>query len=184
MKDLDSLNTAEYAYEKRAEGSLRIKKILLIVLYVAFVGGFFGFCVGTRIVPLFAVAPIFLWILIFFTWPLVKFDITYTFAHGELEFAKTYTALKGRKVKNLLSIKVSSATRIAPYHGEAVEGNVRDLSSSLSSDNRVILEYRDGDGATHAVIFDVTERIAKLLCSFNRAASDALQKKLSSYTHE
>ena len=181
MNDIDSLNTAEYAYEKRAEGTLKIRKILLVCLYVAFFVGFFAFCVGTRIVPLFAVAPIFLWILVFFTWPLVKFDITYTFEHGELQFSKLYNALKGRRKKPLLTVKVSSATRIAPYRGETIDAAVRDLSSSASSDTRVVLEYRDAEDAAHAVIFDTTERIAKLLCSFNRAASDELRKNLSAY---
>lgn len=181
MNDIDSFNTAEYAYEKRAEGTLKLKKILLLCLYVAFFGGFFGFCVGTRIVPLFAVAPIFLWILVFFTWPMVKFDIAYTFAHGELHFYKLYNALKGRRKKHLLTVKASLATRIAPYHGETLDAPLCDLSSSTSSDCRVVLEYRDERGVARVLLFDVTERIAKLLCSFNRAASDELRRNLSSY---
>ena len=176
MNDIDSLNTAQYAYEKRAEGVLRLKKILLICLYVAFFGGFFAFCVGTRLVPLFAVAPILLWILIFFTWPLVKFDISYTFERGELRFCKVYNSLRGRKEKPIVSIKVSSATRIAPYRDESLDASVIDLSSSLSSDHRVVLEYRDAKNISRAIIFDVTERVEKLLCSFNRAASDELRK--------
>ncbi len=181
MNDIDTLNTAEYAYEKRAEGTLRLKKILLICLYVAFFGGFFAFCVGTRIVPLFAVAPIFLWMLVFFTWPLVKFDIFYTFEHGELKFCKVYTSLRGRKKKMLVCVKVSSATRIAPYHDESLNASVCNLASSISSDHRVVLEYRDDKDISHAIIFDTTERIAKLLCSFNRAASDELRRNLANY---
>ena len=182
MPDTDSLNAAEYAYEKRSEGRLKTLKTLLILLYVAFVGGFFGFCVGTRIVPLFAVCPIFTWILVFFTWPLVKFDIYYTFERGTLYFSKVYRSLKGRTKKPLTELKVSEATRIASYNGEELMGRVVDLSSSSSSTTRVVVEYRDEKDAPIAVIFDATERIAKLLCSFNRQASDELKKEMARFT--
>lgn len=181
MPDTDSLNAAEYAYEKRTEGHLKTLKILLLLLYVAFVGGFFGFCVGTRIVPLFAVCPIFTWILVFFTWPLVKFDIYYTFEHGTLYFYKVYRSLKGRTKKPLLEVKTSLATSIAPYDGEELNARVIDYSSSLASTARVVLEYRDEKDAPIAVIFDATERIAKLLCSFNRQAGEQLKKNISRY---
>ena len=119
MPDTDSLNAAEDAYEKRSEGRLKTMKTLLILLYVAFVGGFFGFCVGTRIVPLFAICPIFTWILVFFTWPIVKFDIYYTFEHGTLYFSKVYRSLKGRTKKPLTEVKVSAATRsTSPSSGD------------------------------------------------------------------
>ena len=181
MQDTDSLNAAEYAYEKRSEGRLKALKILLIFLYVAFVGGFFGFCVGTRIVPLFALCPIFTWILVFFTWPLVKFDIYYSFERGTLCFFKVYRSLKGRTKKPLAEVKTSSATRIAPYDGEPLSARVIDYSSSSASTARVVLEYRDEKDQAVAVVFDATERIAKLLCSFNRQASEELKKNISRY---
>ena len=181
MPDTDSLNAAEYAYEKRSEGRLKTAKILLLLLYVAFVGGFFGFCVGTRIVPLFAVCPIFLWILVFFTWPIVKFDIHYSFDPGTLVFSKVYRSLKGNTKKPLSEVKVSSATRIAPYDGEELSARVIDYSSSASSTARVVVEYRNEKDEAIAVVFDTTERIAKLLCSFNRQASEELKKNLSRY---
>ena len=151
-------------------------------MYVAFVGGFFGFCVGTRIVPLFAVCPIFTWILVFFTWPLVKFDVCYQFEHGTLRFFKVYRSLKGRTKKPLAEVKISSATRIAPYEGEELSARMSDYSSSASSTVRVVVEYRNEKDEAMAVVFDATERIAKLLCSFNRQASEELKKNLSRYT--
>ena len=94
MEDMESINAAQYAYEKKQEGKLAAMKALLIFIYIAFAVGFFVFCCTTGFVPLFAVCPIFLWILVFFTWPLVKFDIVYTFAHGTLTFYKEYRWLK------------------------------------------------------------------------------------------
>ena len=175
MEDMESLNSAQYAYEKKQEGKLAAMKALLIFIYIAFVLGFFLFCFITRIIPLFAVCPIFLWMLVFFTWPLVKFDITYTFAHGTLTFYKEYRWLKGKKRKELISVRTQDALRVAPYTGEQLEGKIYDLSSSASASSLVFIIAKDKDGHIVSVIFDSIERINKLLCSFAKEASKELR---------
>lgn len=175
MSDMESLNCAEYSYEKKIEGRLAAIRLGLIIGYAAFVTLFFAFCFTTRIIPLFAVCPILLWILVFFTWPLVKFDIRYTFQHGELTFYKEYSGLKGRTRKLLLNIMVQSASHVAPYTGERLEGRIYDFSSSTSASSLVFLEGRDGDGEVFTVVFDSIERVNKLLCAFAKDASGELR---------
>ena len=175
MDEMDSLNGAQYGYEKKAEGQLAVLKVFLILGYIAFVIGFFIFCATTRIVPLFAVCPMFLWILVFFTWPLVKFDIVYTFEHGNLTFYKEYRWLKGKKRKEMLALRVQDAFRIAPYTGEQLEGKVYNFISSTSASSLVFIIGKDKDGHTFSVIFDSMERVNKLLCSFAKEASKELR---------
>ena len=179
MDELDSLNCAQHGYEKKAEGKLAVLKTFLIIGYFAFVIGFFLFIAITRIVPLFAVCPMFLWILVFFTWPMVKFDIIYTFEHGNLTFYKEFRSLKGKKRRELLAIRVQDAFRIAPYTGETLEGKVYDYTSSTSASGLVFIIAKDKDGHTVSVIFDSLERVNKLLCSFAKEAS----KELRSYVY-
>lgn len=175
MSDMESLNSAEYSYEKKVEGRLAALRLGLIIGYVAFVTLYFVFCFTTRIIPLFAVCPIFLWILVFFTWPLVKFDIRYTFEHGDLNFYKEFRGLKGRTRKLLLAVKVQGAARIAPYTGEKLEGRIYDLSSSTSASSLVFLEGKSDEGEVFTVIFDSIERVNKLLCAFAKESSSELR---------
>ncbi len=175
MDELESLNCAQYAYEKKTEGKLAVLKSLLIIGYIVFVLGFFLFCFITRIVPLFAVCPMFLWILIFFTWPLVKFDIVYTFEHGTLTFYKEYRWLKGKKRAELLRLRMQEAQRVSPYTGERLEGKIYDFSSSRNASSLVFIIGKDKDGHVVSVIFDSIERVNKLLCSFAKEASSELR---------
>ena len=172
---MESLNSAEYSYEKRIEGRLATLRVGLIVAYFAFVTAYFIFCFTTRIIPLFAVCPIFLWILVFFTWPLVKFDYRYIFEHGELSFYKEYRGIKGRTRKLILFTKVPQATRIAPYTGEKLEGRIYDLSSSTSASSLVFLEGKNENGEVFTVVFDSIERVNKLLCSFAKEQAAELR---------
>ena len=175
MEEMDSLNCAQHAYEKKTEGKLALLKVALITLYFVFVLGFFLFCFITRIVPLFAVCPIFLWILVFFTWPMVKFDIVYTFEHGTLTFYKEYRWLKGKKRKELLRMRMQDAYRVAPYTGEKLEGKTYDFSSSTSASGLVFVIGKNKDGHEVSVIFDSIERVNKLLCSFVKEGSAELR---------
>ena len=175
MSEMESLNSAEYSYERRIEGKLATLRTFLIIGYIVFVTLYFIFCFTTRIIPLFAVCPIFLWILVFFTWPLVKFDYRYTIEHGELSFYKEYRGLKGRKRQLLLFTKVQQASRIAPYTGEKLEGRIYDFSSSSSASSLVFLEGKDENGEVFSVIFDSIERVNKLLCAFAKENSSELR---------
>ena len=163
------------SYEKRIEGKLAAQRLGLIFGYIAFVTLYFVFCYITRIIPLFAVCPLFLWILWFFTWPLVKFDIRYTFEHGDLIFYKEYRGLKGRVRKQLFFVRVQDALRIAPYTGERLEGQIYDFSSSTSASSLVFIEGKNSLGETFTVIFDSIDRVNKLLCAFAKEASGELR---------
>ena len=77
MDETYSPNYAEYTYEKKAEGKMRILKYLLIVGYVLFVALYFLICYITRLIPLFALCPLITWIMVYFTWHYVSYDVYY-----------------------------------------------------------------------------------------------------------
>ena len=182
MNEFDSPNYAEFSYEVKSEGKIKTMRTLAVLGYVLFIAAYFLVCYITRVIPAFAVAPIFTWILIFFTWNLVKFDYYFEFKTGMLELGKITGGKKGRKKQSMLTIHVKEAKFIAPFEGEHKERladakKVYDLSSSQSSDKRIILLFEE-KGEISAVIFEGTAKIANLLASFCPNATDLKGKQL------
>lgn len=182
MNEFDSPNYTEFSYEAKAEGKVKTMRILAVCGYVAFVAAYFLVCYITRVIPAFAIAPILTWILIFFTWSLVKFDYYFEFKTGMLELGKITGGKKGRKKQPMLNIHVKEAGFIAPFEGEHAEmvkeaKKVYDLSASQGSDKRIIILFKE-KGETSAVIFEGTAKIANLLSSFCPNAVDLKGKQL------
>ena len=169
MNEYDSPNYHEYSYDKKGEGRLLLGRILLIILYVAFSVGYFLFCTTTKILPIFALWPIFLWMLVFFTWRLVSYDCYFEFRSGMLEVGRVKVKKSGRRKSPRLSVQVKTAEYIAPL-AESQEmlsslGRVYDYSSSCASPHRILIVF-DKDGARSGLIIEGTARLATLLASF------------------
>ena len=79
MNEFDSPNYAEFSYDVKSEGKVRTMRIMAILGYAAFLLLYFLICYATRMIPVFAIAPIFTWILVFFTWSYVKYDYYFEF---------------------------------------------------------------------------------------------------------
>ena len=183
MSEFDTLNYAEHAYAKVAEGKLRIFKTLMLVGYVVFVGIYFLFCYITRIIPLFALCPLFLWIIIFFTWRYVSFDYYYTFQSGRLELGTIRSSKRGRKKTPKLTVTVKDAIYANLYTSDAEAElaelgvkTIHDYFSSSSSSERIILVFESAEG-NYGVLFDGTTQSAKMIAAYCPAA-----KILRSYT--
>ena len=173
MAEFDSLNSAEFSYEKKGEGKNKLFRILLICGYVLFVIVYFLACYLTKLIPAFAVAPIFLWMLIFFTWRLVKYDMYAEFQSGTLTLGKVRIRKSGAKRTPILIIAVKSAEEIAPYDSTvSLEGaTLYDFSESPSSDKRIFIRFVK-DGAPAVAIFEGTARLGKLLTAYSEKAHD------------
>lgn len=170
MNEYDTPNYTEYTYEKHAEGKLKLAKHLLVVGYVAFVIGFFILCSQTAI-QLFAVCPIFTWMLVFFTWRYVSFDIYYTFNHGDMDFGKLKVKKNRQVRRSVVKLNVKSALLASPY-AEAVSTDeyrlakkIYDFSSKSTSKTRIAIVYTTAKGNC-AVVFESTPKAASLIASF------------------
>ena len=168
MSEFDTPNFHEYTYRKKAVGKNRVIRILLITLYCSFVLAFFLFCAETRFLSIFALCPIFTWMLIFFTWRMVSYDMYYTIDGGMIELGKVKVRKSGRKKAPKLKVHIKDAIEIKPYiiEHDALTGASRiyDFSESPSSDKRILLKTKK-DGKEICVIFEGTSRAAKLLSS-------------------
>lgn len=179
MSDFDSLNSAEFSYEKKGEGKNKLYRILLICSYVLFVIVFFLACYLSKLVPAFALAPVLLWILIFFTWRLVSYDMYFEFSTGTLTLGKVRVRKSGRRRTPLLSIPVKSAKEIAPFDASVVispSEKLYDFSASATSDKRIFIRF-EKNGEPSVAVFEGTARIGKLLSSYSENAHDLKGKE-------
>ncbi len=107
----------EYSVSRKPEGVFGLMKFLLIMLYISFVIIYFAIIYITRIIPLGALIPVALWILVFFTWRYVKQDYKYEISGSILTFTVIYG---GRKNRKPIKIHINEAKAILPL-SEATE---------------------------------------------------------------
>lgn len=162
-----SYNAATYGVAKRAEGKNRLYRILLILAYIAFSGGFcVMFTAVVKMPAVIAVLPVLLLIFVPFTWRQVCYDLEYSVEHGELIVEKLFNTKKRRKI---FSILLREAEAILPLPDLAAAGKsyaVRDLRGDLKSpDSYAILYTKDGKSA--AVYFEATTKLVKMMAKYN-----------------
>lgn len=172
------INNFEYGAEQKIEGKLKTRRLLLLILYVVFTASLFGIIFAIKMIPLGAVVPIFVWMLIFFTWRYVKIDHKYIIDMGNLTYTKRYG---NTKPKVISEFKVKNATLIAPV--EESESKVRDYEPEIEYDARPYADcvgayvalYVNKDGKRCAFYFQATEASLKVLHYYN---SECVVKKL------
>lgn len=177
MNEFDSPNYTEYVYDKKAEGKTKLLKYLLIFGYVVFVVAFFFVCYMTKIIPLFAVCPIVTWIIIFFTWKLVSYDVYYTFEHGNMTFGRVKKRKSGAIRHPKFKLEIKSATLITNSK-DATEceeyksaKKIYDYSSYHASD-KLITVVADVNGKKSAVVLENTPKLSKLLMKYSSVAKN------------
>ncbi len=175
MSEFDSPNYAEYTYDKKNEGKIKKQRTLMLILYIAVGIIYFAVCCITKLLPLIAIEPILIWMLVFFTWRYVSYDCYFIFDAGMLELGTVKVTKNGRRQSPRHKIHVKEALFAAPLTGNearlADAKKVDDLGESETSENRILIIYNNA-GVDTAVIFEGTAKIAKNLASFCPNAVD------------
>ena len=163
----------EYVVDKKIEGSFLLRRVLMISLYVVYVLAFFVMGIITRLgVPMLALIPITLWMLIWLTWPYCKIEYEYALFDGNLAFSAIYG---GRRRREQFSIRISSAESIAPV-GEKYDPLVIDfeptkvyngLSSAKDTKDAYFLLFENEDGEGCVFYFEATARMLRILKHYN-----------------
>ncbi len=96
--------TYSYTVDKKSEGKYKLARFLRVLFYALFLIAFFDVCYVTKLIPVFAVAPLLVWMLVFFTWRFVSIKYKYTVESGMLKLIVIYGGKK-EKVKIILHIK-------------------------------------------------------------------------------
>ncbi len=183
---MNEFSTYELAVTQKIEGKWLAARAGLILLYIAYVVGLLLVGLRTRIlVPLLALIPLTLWIIVFFTWRYTDVDYEYSITSGELTFAKIFG---NRSRRRQLTILLRDAVRIAPLdndeHSEraAAWKPEREFSaiSSLSAPDiyYILFEYKGhkkSEKCRAIFYFEATNR-ALQICRFYNPSATVLTK--------
>ncbi len=160
----------EYTVAQKCEGKWRLFKWLMLLGYALFAGGYFLVAYLSRFIPIVAVLPLFLWILVYFTYKYVKPEYKYVITEGHLHF---YYVI-GKKQTEKLKIRLCDAEYILPLENaleeiKAFEPKVTysALPSVHTTDSYAIL-YTGERGVPSAFIFKATAEALKSLRFYNK----------------
>ena len=164
----------------KPDKKLKTRKLLLILLYVGFVG---LWAVALAVLQTYAMyiaalSLVSLLILIFFTWRYAKVEYEVTVHMGQLGVAVIYGGLTR---KDLLSCRVQDLKTIAPYETDAqkaeadnFEAEKRYVMVSGASDKPVWYAiYAPEGGEKTVLVFDTEEKLRKMLKYYS--SSDAFK---------
>ena len=161
----------EYTAKKERRGLYGMLRWLLIFAYVAFVGVYFLIIFLTRMIPLGALIPIALWILVFLTWKFVCIEYKYEISGSELTFYTLYGKKKKLKAKIYLNeaeviLPLDEADEQIKKFGATVQYNA--LPRSDEPDAYVIL-YRDREGKKCCFKFKATAEALHCIRLYNKS---------------
>ena len=161
----------EYTVAQKCEGKWRVLKWLMLGGYALFVGIYCGIAFSIGFPHIVAVLPIFLWMLIFFTYKYVKPEYKYVITEGNLTFFRVY----GKKNYEVLKIKLCDAKHIVPLESAIEEikefdpkVTVSALPSTLTTDSYIIL-YNGERGVPSAFMFKATSGALQSLRFYNKS---------------
>ena len=164
------LSDYEYTVAQACEGKWRIFKWLMLLGYAIFVGAYFLVAYLSRFIPIFALCPIFLWMLVFFTYKYVKPEYKYHITEGYLKFYR----IVGKKATEVLKIRICDADHILPL--ETALEQIKEYAPkttvsalpSLSNTDAYIILYKGERGVPSAFMFKATAEALKSLRFYNK----------------
>lgn len=167
----DMTNHVEVAVKRKLDSELMVKKILLILLYIVFTLGFFGLFFYIKFVQICALLPVFVWMLVFFTWRYTDVEYEYIVSSGEISVAAIY----GNRVrKKMLEMKISEIERIAPYDDaekEKLAGmeikNVYNILREKDSPDAYFALFDLPKKGRSVLLFEKDERALKVMRFYN-----------------
>lgn len=170
---MDSPGYSEYVVAKKAEGKNLLLRILLITLYVSFALSYFiFFTVVLPIVMLIALLPVFIWMLVFFTWRYASVEIEYQIVSGVVTFYHIYGGRSRRKkfaykIKDMITVAPMDRTHESDYTRAVL---VRDFRGAKGTPDGYYFTYQK-DGKHCAVFFEATSKTVKSFRYYNSAAT-------------
>ena len=114
---MSDFNSYEFVVEQAREGKWRLARLGMISLYILYAVGLAGLIIALApaLVPLYALVPITLWIIIYFTWRYTSVEYEYSILSGELTFSKIHG---GRSRRTQMTVRLRDASLIAPLDGD------------------------------------------------------------------
>lgn len=167
-----------FGVKKKPDRKLKRHRFLLLLGYFLFALLYLLFFLGALGVPIklpvaITFLPLFIWMLVFFTWRYVSVECEYRILDGEMTGMEIYGS---KSMRTLVRVRVSAMTTIAPYHSEAraeaekIPAERRILcASSMEAPDLYFALFPNEAGETMALFFEATEKTLKVLRYYNSA---------------
>ena len=174
---MEEFQTYEYVVAPKKSGKYQLKRLLLMLSYVLYVVVLLAVGLIVKlIVPLLALIPLSLWIIVFFTWRYVSVEHEYSIVSGEMTVADIYG---GRSRKDLVVFRLKECAMIAPAHERQWQERaelfgaekVYSALSSPDAPDAYFAAFENEKGAKCIVYFEATERALRICRFYNPSAT-------------
>lgn len=115
MTEENSFLFAEYAKPVAKHGKNGRMRLFLILCYILFALAYTLLFISINIPHVIAILPLFVWMLVYFTWGSVSYECCVRVASGKVSLLK----LRGKKEKEILSFEARALRYALPYTQEA-----------------------------------------------------------------
>lgn len=159
---------AEYTVSKKPCGSYLAARVLMIIMYVALIGGITIF-LAIRFVMGIAIMPIIGWMLVFFTWRYVSVEYKYLIDHATFS---VYKVCGGKKETVIASFQTKDIETVAPVFKEFTvkADRIVDVLPYEDCENAYYACGTDKSGKRTVVIFVGTDNVLSALRYYNSSA--------------
>jgi len=167
---MNDFNTAEYVVTQAKEGKNLLTRRLLLLIYFAVGLGVSGTLIAFKLVPVVAVVPLLLWIIVHFTWRKVNVEYKYVVAHSRVTFSECYSSGSDK-------ITIDEPAASFSYIGtldkseeklkEYAPAKVYDYRGSVKKTPAAVGLFEQ-NGVKSAVMFIYDKKVASLLRLYNK----------------
>lgn len=170
---MNEFSIYEYVVSQKTEGKWRLKKIGMLLLYVAFIVAWFVFGFVSHLFPLLALMPVTLWMLVFFTWRYVKVEYEYSMTSGDVTVSNIYG---GRSRKKVVEFRLKDCSLIAPlathdFKARDYEPEITYTALSSEKAQDVYFALFEKDGKRCILYFEATAKALKICRFYNSSAT-------------
>ena len=163
------INDLEYGVDQKREGRLKVRMICLLTLYIGFAVGAFIVIFSIPLLPLGAIVPVLVYILVLCTWRFVQVEQKYKFNGGLITVTRKFG---NSRAKEIISFRLKEAEKIAPVASldddlSKIESkNIYSALPSEKCDGAYGIIYSK-DGVKKALLIQVTDQTLKGLKYYN-----------------
>ena len=163
------INDLEYGVDQKREGKLKVRTICLLAFYIGFAIGAFVVIFSIPLLPLGAIVPVLVYILVLCTWRFVQVEQKYRITGGVITITRKFG---NSRAKTMMSFRLKEAEKIAPVSlldEELKQIENKNIYSALPSercDGAYGIVY-SVDGVKKALLIQVTEQTLKGLRYYN-----------------
>ena len=164
----------EYTVGQKKTAALTLKRVALIACYVLWAAGLLLLGIKIKlIVPLLALVPLSLWILVFLTWRWTQIEYEFSCFAGTLTVSRILGGRSRRTLaeitlRNLISLRPCDEESSARAESQATRRAVFALSST-DADGIYVALWSDGDDR-RVLYFEPTDKALRIIRSANFSA--------------